>query len=212
MTSFFQQITNYAVQMSSEEPTILAKLRRRTHLQVLYPRMISGPLQGRILSMFAQILSPQRILEIGTFTGYSCICLAEGLTEGGKITTIEINPELAYIIEPHLEEAGIREKVDLKFGNALRIIPGLTHTYDLVFIDADKRRNREYYELILPKIKKGGIILVDNVLWSGKVLNPIHQDKETIWFREFNEYIKNDSRVTNVLLPIRDGMMMIRKN
>ncbi len=205
------QILEYAENKTTPEPQHLYDLRRETYLKTLYPRMLSGPYQGRLLSIISHMVRPQRILEIGTFTGYSCICMAEGLAENGIIDTIELDAELAYIIEPALENAGIREKVNVHFGRALDILPSMRDYYDLVFIDADKQNYVTYYSRILPYVETNGIILADNVLWYGKVMHEEYQDKETSGLRAFNEYIAQDHRVEKVLLPIRDGLMVIRK-
>jgi len=201
----------YAEAISSPEPELLARLRRETHLKTLYPRMVSGPYQGRLLALISQMLRPQRILEIGTFTGYSCICLAEGLAANGQLITLEMDAELAYLIRPALKEAGIEHQVDLRFGRALELLPQLEGPFDLVFIDADKANYVTYYQEVLSKLSPNGVILADNVLWNGKVLNPQIMDKETEGLRKFNETVQQDDRVEQVLLPVRDGLMLIRK-
>jgi predicted O-methyltransferase YrrM len=206
-----QAIDSYATEMSAPESPVLAELNRNTWIKSLYPRMLSGHLQGRILSFLSNMLRPRRILEIGTFTGYSCICLAEGLQEDGKIITIDINNELEPMIRPALEKAGIQDKVMLHFGNALEIVPQLEETFDLVFIDADKENYLTYYHKVFPKIRIGGVILADNVLWSGKVLEENTTDKETLGIKAFNSFVQQDERAEQVLLPVRDGIMMIRK-
>jgi len=204
-------INQYVESKTAKEPEVLAELSRETHLKVLYPRMLSGHLQGRFLSFFSRILRPKRVLEIGTYTGYSCICLAEGLQKGGKIVTIDINPELEDIIVPYLTKAGIREQVELKFGNAMDIVPQIEEELDLVFIDADKHNYLSYYKMVVPKLRKGGFILADNVLWSGKVADEKYQDKETQGIRMFNDFVSKDKRVEQMLLPLRDGIMIIQK-
>ncbi|MEM6631978.1 MAG: O-methyltransferase [Bacteroidota bacterium] len=204
-------ILAYIEKMGVPEPDLLARLRKETHQKVLYPRMLSGPYQGRLLALFSKILRPNHILEIGTFTGYSCICLAEGLAPSGQITTLEKNPELAFIIRPYLEEAGISDRVNLQFGDAKEVLPSLSGPFDLVFIDADKAHYVTYYQMVLSKLSPNGIILADNVLWSGKVLNPHILDKETDSLRQFNKFVQEDDKVEQVLLPIRDGLMLIRK-
>ena len=211
MNVFGEEIQAYVETISGPEPPLLQRLRRETHAKVLYPRMLSGPYLGRVLSMLSKLLSPQYILEIGTFTGYGCMCLAEGLAPGGKIVTIEKNRELDFMIYPYLKEAGIEQQVDLRFGNALEVIPELKGPFDLVFIDADKGQYVTYYQAVLSKLSSNGVILVDNVLWYGKIVNPQIMDKETVALREFNRTIQEDERVEQVLLPIRDGLMMIRK-
>lgn len=205
------KIQAYIEAVSSAEPPLLRRLRRETHVKVLYPRMLSGPYQGRVLSMISHLLAPQYILEIGTFTGYGAICLAEGLAPDGKLITLEKNEELDFMIYPYLKEAGIEDQVDVRFGNALDRIKELDGPFDLVFIDADKGQYVSYYEAVLSKLSSRGVILVDNVLWYGKILDPQIMDKETVALREFNETIQEDDRVEQVLLPIRDGLMMIRK-
>jgi predicted O-methyltransferase YrrM len=206
-----EEIQHYAENCSSREPEILSALNRETHTDFLYPRMLSGHLLGRFLSMISVMIKPRRILEIGTFTGYSAICLAEGLHEEGVLHTIELNDENEHKIREYLKKAGIEEKIQLHFGNALEIIPGLDETFELIFLDADKENYLNYYNLVFKKLKQGGIILADNTLWSGKTLDLAQTDKETEGIREFNEAVTQDSRVDNVLLTIRDGIMMIRK-
>ena len=204
-------ILQYIEEIGVPEPTLLTRLRRETHQKVLYPRMLSGPYQGRLLSFISKMLNPSHILEIGTFTGYSCICLAEGLGPEGKITSLEKNRELGFLIHPYLEQAGISTQVDLRFGDAKEILPTLPGPFDLVFIDADKAHYVTYYQMVLSKLSPNGIILADNVLWNGKILNPQILDKETDALRQFNLYVQKDERVEQVLLPIRDGLMLIRK-
>lgn len=206
-----EDIQNYAENCSSREPEVLSALNRETHTDFLYPRMLSGHLQGRFLSMISAMIKPWRILEVGTFTGYSAICLAEGLEDKGLLYTIELNDENEHKIREYLKKSGMEEKIRLHFGNAMEIIPGLDETFDLVFLDADKENYLNYYNLVFDKLRPGGIILADNALWSGKVLDMARTDKETEGIREFNEAVTQDSRVENVLLTIRDGIMMIRK-
>jgi len=206
-----QEILQYAENLTSNEPPILYQLRRETHLKTLYPRMVSGPYQGRLLAMIAQLIQPSSILEIGTYTGYSCICMSEGLRDGGVITSIEMDAELSHLIFPALEKAQIKDRVKIHFGKALDILPTLNDTFDMVFIDADKQNYVSYYQIVLPRVKAGGIILADNVLWHGKVLDEVYQDKESKGLREFNEFVAADEQVEQILLPIRDGLMMIRK-
>ncbi len=205
------ELLAYALRKSEPEPTLLAELRRETHLKMLYPRMLSSPLQGRLLAFFSHLLKPRQILEIGTFTGYSCICMAEGLAEGGKITSIDKNEELGYFINNYLKKAGIENKVDVHFGPALDIIPTFTDIFDLIFIDADKANYLEYYQLVLPMLRPGGLILADNVLWSGKVIDESQQDKESRGIRAFNDFVRADEGVATFLLPMGDGLMMIWK-
>ena len=205
-------IHDYASLYTSEEPDVLKELNRETHVKMIYPRMLSGHLQGRLLSMISKMIQPIRILEIGTYTGYSAICLSEGLQKNGQIHCIEINPELEEIIQKYVEKSGIRSKFKLHIGDAIHIIPTLKENYDLVFIDADKEQYLQYYHLIFNKVKKGGYIIADNVIWNGKVLLETKKtDKETEGIKNFNEFIKNDKRVENILLPFRDGIMIIKK-
>lgn len=200
----------YLEQHMDAEPQLLAHINRETHLKVPMPRMLSGYYQGRLLSMFSKLQSPKRILEIGTYTGYSTICLAEGLAEGGIIHTIDINEELEDRVREYFKRSGFEDKINYHIGNALDIIGGLNEIFDLIFIDADKKNNGNYYDLVFDKVRKGGVILVDNVLWSGKVLSG-KNDKDTIQIRDFNEKIANDKRVEKLILPIRDGLFIIRK-
>ena len=203
-----EDLQRYAEQHTSPESDLLKKINRDTHAHVLMPRMLSGHLQGRVLSMISYMIQPQRILEIGTYTGYSALCLAEGLSPGGKLITIDINEELEKKVNDHF--ALWQDKIEYKIGNALDIVPTLNEIFDLVFIDADKSNYCKYFDLVIAKIRPGGFILADNVLWSGKVLNK-NPDNDTKSIIAFNEKIQHDSRVENVLLPIRDGIMMIRK-
>jgi len=203
-----EDLQRYAEQHTSPESDLLKEINRDTHAHVLMPRMLSGHLQGRVLSMISHLLKPQRVLEIGTYTGYSALCLAEGLSPGGKLFTIDINEELEKKVREHF--AQWQDKIEYKIGNALDIIPTLNEVFDLVFIDADKSNYIKYFDLVIDKIRPGGFVLADNVLWSGKVLNK-NPDNDTKSIIAFNQKIQHDSRVENVLLPIRDGIMMIRK-
>ena len=203
-----EDLQRYAEQQTSPESDLLKKINRDTHAHVLMPRMLSGHLQGRVLSMISCMMKPQRILEIGTYTGYSALCLAEGLSPGGKLITIDINEELEKKVRDHFSEW--QDKIEYRIGNALEIVPTLNEIFDLVFIDADKGNYSKYFDLVIDKIRPGGFILADNVLWSGKVLNK-NPDNDTKSIIAFNQKIQHDSRVENVLLPIRDGIMMIRK-
>lgn len=207
-----QDIQYYAEMHTSAESDILHKIHRDTYIKLPFPRMLSGHLQGRLLSFISNCKQPLRILEVGTFTGYSAICLAEGLAPGGLLYTIEINPELEELLVESFKNSGIYDKIRLMIGNALTLIPNIPETFDLVFLDADKENYPAYFELIINKLNPGGIILADNVLWSGKVLSEtISSDKETKGIKAFNEMVMNDSRVENLLLPFRDGLMMVRK-
>jgi predicted O-methyltransferase YrrM len=206
------EIEKYAEEHSSNHSAVLNELYRETHLKIMHPRMLSGSQQGRFLSMLSYMIKPKAVLEIGTYTGYSAICLAEGLPADGKIHTIELDSELEQIASKYFKKAGFEDQIEQYFGNALEIIPSLDILFDLVFIDADKDNYSNYYRLIFDKVRSGGYILVDNVLWSGKVLEPIKNgDKDTLGIIEFNTLVQQDRRVENVLLPLRDGLMLIRK-
>ncbi len=205
-----EAIAQYAEAHTSAARPLLKELERETWLRQLHPGMVSGELQGQLLTMLSYMLRPQSILEIGTFTGYATLCLAQGLQEGGVLDTIEINEELEPHIRHYLKAAEMSEKIRLHIGNALDIVPRMNQQFDLVFIDADKINYSRYYELVLEKVKKGGFILVDNVLWFGKVVDG-SKDKDTEGIKLFNEKVQADSRVENVMLTIRDGIMMIRK-
>ncbi len=192
---------------------VLKKLNRDTHVNVLKPRMLSGHFQGRLLAMISHMLRPQHILEIGTYTGYSAICLAEGLAEGGMVHTIDVNAELEEMVRRYFAEAGLTDKIKYYLGPALSIIHTLPYTFDLVFIDADKMNNAHYFDLVLNKVRPGGFIITDNVLWSGKVVGQGNgkTDKDTQSVLNFNQKVQADSRVENILLPIRDGLLIARK-
>ncbi len=205
------EIESYIAAHTTAEPPYLAELNRETHLKVLYPRMLSGQVQGRFLSMISHLQRPERILEIGTFTGYATICLAEGLAPGGHITAIEKNPELEVYIRKGLRAAGIEDQVSLHFGAAFDLLPDLKGPFDLIFIDADKKNYLDYYELSFDRLKPGGLILADNVLWSGSVIDPDLKSREIEGIRAFNERVAADERIEHVLLPLRDGIMMVRR-
>jgi len=205
------EITGYAEAHTSGELSLLAKLSRETHLTQIYPRMLAGNLQGTFLRMISTMLRPKRILEIGTFTGYSTINLAMGMGEG-KLHTIEVNPELEEIIRRYIREAGLEERIILHNGDALQIIPTLNETWDLIYIDADKPNYLNYYRMLFDHLRPGGFFIADNALWGGKVLHPKKKlDKDTLGIVEFNEFVQQDGRVENVLLPVRDGIMLIQK-
>jgi predicted O-methyltransferase YrrM len=207
-----KKIEDYALAHSQSESEVLKKLNRDTHANVLMPRMLSGHMQGNLLSMFSKMIQPKQILEIGTYTGYSGICLAQGLQEGGKLHTIDINEELELMVRSFFKEAGLTNKISFYIGNALTIIPTIKETFDLVFIDADKKNYSAYYDLVFDKVRNGGYIISDNVLWSGKVLDASDKmDKETKAIDDFNKKIHSDTRVEHMLLPIRDGLMIVRK-
>ena len=202
----------YILEHIDPEDDILKQLDRETNLKVLNPRMLSGHLQGQVLSMLTRMIRPKNILELGTYTGYSAICLAKGLQPGGKLITIEIDDELESLAKKYFVKAGLQDKIKQITGPALEIIPDLTGTFDLVFIDADKREYSEYYRLIFDKVNSGGYIIADNTLWNGKVIeSPLSRDARTLGIVKFNEMIKNDTRVEKVILPLRDGMTLIRK-
>ncbi|MGE0562194.1 MAG: O-methyltransferase [Flavobacteriales bacterium] len=207
-----EELDNYVSTHCDEESQLLKELNHETWEKVINPRMLSGHVQGRVLSMLSNMIKPQNILEVGTYTGYSALCLAEGLCSNGQIDTIDINEELETIAKKYFKKAGIENKINCIYGDALTIIPTLTKTYDLVFIDADKINYSNYFDLIFDKLKIGGYIVADNVLWSGKVVQKINPDDlDTLAILEFNKKIQNNPRVHNVLLPIRDGLMIIRK-
>lgn len=205
-----ENIDHYSGEHTSPESELLANLNRETHAKVMSPRMLSGHLQGRMLSLLSHLQRPKRILEIGTYTGYSALCLAEGLAEDGQLHTVDINEELEDFAKSYFDKSPYGNKIVQHIGNALEIIPTMNETWDMVFIDADKRNYLKYYEMVLPKMQKGGVILCDNVLWSGKIVDENAKDKDTVALRELNDFIQNDSRVENILLPIRDGVMAAR--
>ncbi|KAA9338403.1 O-methyltransferase [Hymenobacter busanensis] len=214
MSTAESEAQRYADDHTSPESPLLGRLVRETHLQTLMPRMLSGHFQGRLLSMISHMVRPRRVLELGTFTGYSALCLAEGLAADGELHTVEQNPELRSRVARYVDEAGLDGRVHLHIGDAEQLIPTLAETWDLVFIDADKIRNRVYYELVLPQVRPGGFILIDNVLWSGKVLpsypmKPADKDGQAV--RAFNDFVQQDERVENVFLPLRDGLFLVRK-
>jgi caffeoyl-CoA O-methyltransferase len=209
-----KKLDDYVCDHTTSESDLLQQLNRETYSKVLMPRMLSGHLQGRVLSMISHMIRPKRILEIGTYTGYSALCLAEGLAEAGILHTIDINEELESMVRKYIGLAGMESKIQYHIGDATQIIPYLNEKLDLVFIDADKENYSTYYDLVFDKVSPGGYIIADNVLWSGKVLmeEPIAAgDKDTLALVAFNERVMNDDRVENVLFPIRDGLMVIRK-
>lgn len=205
-------LDDYILSHSEDEPDYLAKVNRNTWLKQINPRMCSGHLQGRVLSMLSKMIQPQNILEIGTFTGYSALCLAESLQEGGSLDTIEIDDELEDFIRDNFRLSPYDNKINLHIGDAMEIIPNLKKTYDLVFIDADKDHYLNYFDNVLPLLRSGGFIIVDNTLWNGKVTKEVDpHDKQTIEIMRFNDVVKSDKRVEKVILPIRDGLTVIRK-
>jgi predicted O-methyltransferase YrrM len=207
------EISEYAEKYTQAEPRLLAKLNRDTHCNVLIPRMLSGHLQGRFLSFISKIKKPKYILEIGTYTGYSALCMTEGLAPDGALHTIDKNEELEERILKYFNESDKGSQMHLHVGNALEIIPTLSQPFELVFIDADKENYATYYDLIIDQLPAGAIIIADNVLWSGKVLDPkeLKDDLETKQLHAFNQKIHEDPRVENVLLPLRDGLMLVMK-
>jgi len=208
---FSKAIDQYIHEYSATEDEVLAELNRETHLKVLNPRMLSGPLQGKLLELISRMISPEAILEIGTYTGYSAICLAKGLSGKGTLHTIEINDELLPIQKKYFKKSGLEKKIIVHHGDALELIPTMNILFDLVFIDADKKKYCDFYELVINKTKSGGILIADNVLWDGKVVNKSDNDEDTTSIREFNKLVKEDNRVENIILPIRDGISLIRK-
>ena len=206
-----QELENYIEQHSQKEPELLAALDKETYQKILLPRMLSGHFQGRVLSMLSKLIRPVTILEIGTYTGYSALCLCEGMQEKGVLHTIDIKEELVDFQRKYFDKSPWGNQIIQHLGEAIAIIPTLDLKFDLVFIDADKENYIHYFEMIVPKMNKGGIILSDNVLWSGKVLEPLQSnDLSTKILLEYNQLLKNDPRVESVLLPIRDGLTVSR--
>jgi predicted O-methyltransferase YrrM len=206
-----EELEEYAALHSENEPELLAALNRETHQKILQPRMLSGHFQGRVLSMISKLVNPKHILEIGTYTGYASLCLAEGLPEDGTLDTIDNNEELYDFQKKYFEQSQWKGQITQHLGNALDIIPALNKKFDLVFIDADKENYINYFEMTVPLMNKGGIILSDNVLWSGKVLEPVKaNDRSTQILLQYNKLLKEDKRVETVLLPIRDGLTVSR--
>ncbi|MCH2033970.1 MAG: class I SAM-dependent methyltransferase [Tenacibaculum sp.] len=206
-----EDIDNYVVQHSQQEPKLLKELSRETWQKVLNPRMLSGAFQGRVLSMISKLIAPKTILEIGTYTGYSALCLAEGLQENGILHTIDKNEELEELQYKYFQKSSFGDQIKQYVGNAIEIIPSIEDKFDLVFIDADKSNYLNYFELIIGKMNKGGIILSDNVLWSGKVVEPLEEkDIDTKVLLEYNRLLNEDDRIETVLLPIRDGLTVSR--
>lgn len=207
-----QKLENYILKISQKEPELLQRLSRETHQKVLHARMLSGALQGRILSMLSKLIHPQTILEIGTFTGYSTLCLAEGLMPNGKLHTIDRNEELVTLQKKYFEQSKYNTQIIQHTGNALDILPYINEKLDMAFIDADKKNYNAYADMIIPKLNPGGVLISDNVLWYGKVLHPTKKgDQDTAILKEFNLKRAEDPRLENVLLPIRDGLLISRK-
>ena len=205
MQDILTAVYSYCESHSKCSDPILEELEKVTHLQTTQPRMLSGPLQGSFLQLISKISKPQRILEIGTFTGYSAICLAKGLEQGGKLITIDINPETLAIARKYVEKSGLLSSIEIIEGNALDVISGLNEMFDIVFIDADKENYPSYYTMVKPKIRKGGLIILDNMLWSGKVLDD-NMDARTKALHQLNQILLQDPDVENLLLPLRDGL------
>ncbi|MGQ7871295.1 O-methyltransferase [Sunxiuqinia sp. sy24] len=206
------ELEKYILAHIDEEDSVLKELERETFLRVLHPRMLSGHAQGTILTMISQMVCPNRILEIGTYTGYSAICLAKGLADGGLLHTIEINDELETMAHSYFVKAGIQHQVRQHIGDARSIIPSLDEPFELVFIDGDKREYASYLDLVIDRVPSGGILIADNILWSGKVVEALDaKDEQTQGILAFNQKIKDDPRVSQTILPFRDGLMLIRK-
>lgn len=207
-----EDLEAYIQSHTEAEPKDLSELNRETWLKIMVPRMLSGHVQGRILSMLSKMIEPSYVLEIGTYTGYSALCFAEGLKADGKIVTIDLNEELKPILDKYLLSSPKKDQIDLRFGDANKIIPDLPGEIDMVFIDADKENYSNYFDLVINKVRKGGYILADNVLWSGNVIDESKfKDKSTAAIRAFNDKVQADNRVENVLFPVRDGIMVMRK-
>ena len=212
MNNFINKdILEYSEKYSQQEPEILQELNRETHLKILNPRMLSGFFQGRLLSIISKLIKPKKVLEIGTYTGYSAICIAEGMNNNGIIHTIDKNEELNTIQKKYFKKSGLENNIIQYNGCALDIIPKIEEKFDLIFIDADKENYINYFNLVINKLNNNGVILADNVLWSGKVINSEDHDLTTNVLREFNKSVNNDNRVETILLPIRDGISIIRK-
>ena len=201
----------YLEQHTSEPAENLKKITRKTWLTTIYPRMLSGSVQGKFLQMVSCMLRPKRVLEIGTFTGYSALCLAEGLEPDGSLVTIEVDEELEKVIRENIKGSPAEKQIQLHIGDAMKLLPEINDSFDLIFLDADKNRYPQYYPLLKSMLRKGGFLLADNVLWSNKVLDNQINDIETVAIRQFNTLVSHDPEVEQVLLPLRDGLMMIRK-
>ena len=207
-----KDLSDYCENNTSAETEILAQLNRETHLKVVSPRMLSGHLQGRFLSFISKLKQPKLIVEIGTYTGYSALCLAEGLAENGKLVSIDVNEETSSFANTFISKTDYANKIDLVLADAKEYIPTIKEPIELVFIDADKKNYLNYYHLVIDKLNPSGLIIADNVLWSGKITMPEKDmDRETLALHQFNQFVQQDSRVENILLPIRDGLMVVRK-
>lgn len=205
-------LEQYILNHTTAEDPILKELDRETHLKIMRPRMLSGHLQGKFLKMICQMIQPKRVLEIGTYTGYSAISMAMGLPPQGIIHTIDINDEIEQFTRSYMERSGVNNKINFHIGEAIEIIPDIDETFDLVFIDADKRQYIDYYEAAIPKVRSGGFILADDVLWDGKVTQEANpNDRQTLGIQAFNNHVHQDSRVENIIIPIRHGLMTLRK-
>ncbi len=208
---FPEKILRYAETHTSAEDPALQELFRTTHLKTVHPQMLSGKVQGQFLAFISRMIRPRRILEIGTFTGYSAYCLAKGLQQNGKVVTIEVNEELEELVREFFEKAGIADRTELLIGDALEILPALVEKFDLVFIDANKEQYPAYYEYCVNALNSGGYLIADNVLWGGKVAEEPREDESTRSLHKFNTLVQNDPRVENVFLTIRDGLLLLRK-
>lgn len=207
-----KELSDYCEQHTSPETEVLSKLNRETHLKVVSPRMLSGHLQGRFLSLISKLQQPKLIIEIGTYTGYSALCLAEGLAETGKLISIDVNEETSAFAQSFIQQTPFADKIKLVVADAKEFMATIKDSIDIVFIDADKKNYLTYYELVIDKLSKGGLIIADNVLWSGKITIPENEmDRETLALHQFNQFVQQDERVENILLPIRDGLMVVRK-
>ena len=206
-----KDILNYVELNSQQEPTLLKELNKETHLKILNPRMLCSSYQGRVLSIISKIIKPKKVLEIGTYTGYSALCIAEGLDKNGIIHTIDINEELKEIQNKYFKKSGFENQIHQHIGNAIEIIPKINECFDFVYLDADKENYDKYFDLVIDKIVSGGVLISDNVLWSGKVLNNKNKDLITQKLIEFNQLVKKDKRLDTIILPIRDGISISRK-
>jgi caffeoyl-CoA O-methyltransferase len=212
MPDLLHQLSSYALRHTSPEDPLLTELTRETHLKTVYPNMLSGPVQGKFLELIARIMRPARILEIGTFTGYSAICLGRGLAPGGILHTVDVSDETAVIARSFFDRAGISDRIRMHVGDARTVVPALGETFDLVFIDGDKEQYLEYYHAVFDQVAPGGVILADNVFWGGKVVDPAKfHEKETCGILQFNTFVAGDDRIEKVLLPVRDGLYMLYK-
>ncbi len=205
------EMERYVAAHTSPESALLHRIHRETYLEVLKPRMLSGHVQGAALAAFSQMLRPRYVLEIGTYTGYSALCLAQGLQADGLLVTLDKNAELEQRVRGYFAQSVFGSQIDYRIGYAADIIPTLPHTFDLVFIDADKANYATYYTQVFEKVRPGGFFIADNVLWSGKIIDPNAHDKDTVALRDFNRMVQEDPRVENVILPIRDGLLLVRK-